>query len=185
MRLKQESVGSYYRLAPEKRLEIIYDNYEKFPRIITSFEKNLKLLIVSERAYIRNRQRGELGVRIQTSGNYSPTEANAITNMMIDEAIATGDFSDSMFKDFSIMQQVYDGYTEISVMKAEYEAFASIFETMEDEEKRIIIPYLNKTETRDDIATDLGVTTEAVNQRIKRIKKVLKCKMVPSMRVYD
>lgn len=60
-----------------------------------------------------------LGARIQTSGNYSPTEANAITSMMIDDAIASGDFSDSMFKDLTIMEEVYDGCTEISVMNDE------------------------------------------------------------------
>lgn len=91
MKLEQYSVGSYFREAPEKRLEIIYDNYDNFPNVIIGFEKNLKLLIVSEKAAIRNRMRDELGTRIQNSGNYSPTEANAITNMMIEQAIASGE----------------------------------------------------------------------------------------------
>ena len=55
MKLEQYSVGSYFREAPEKRLEIIYDNYDNFPNVIIGFEKNLKLLIVSEKAAIRNR----------------------------------------------------------------------------------------------------------------------------------
>ena len=184
MKLEQYSVGSYFREASEKRLEIIYDNYDNFPNVIIGFKKNLKLLIVSEKAAIRNRMRDELGTRIQNSGNYSPTEANAITNMMIEQAIASGDFSDSMFKDLTIMQEVYDGYTEISVMKAEYEAFVSAFDSMVEAEKAIMIPYLNRSQSRDDIANNLGVTTEAVNQRIKRIKRGLKKKVIRSMRVY-
>lgn len=55
MKLEQYSVGSYFREAPEKRLEIIYDNYDNFPNVIIGFDKNLKLLIVSEKAAIRNR----------------------------------------------------------------------------------------------------------------------------------
>ncbi len=87
MNLKPCTVGSYFRKDPSVRADIMFDNYENFPRIITCFEKNLKLMILSEKACIRNAHRGELGVRIQEGKLSSPTEKQAIESMMIDQAI--------------------------------------------------------------------------------------------------
>ena len=185
MQLEQCNIGSYFRKPPAKRLEILYDNYTVFPRLIECFEKNLKLLIVSEKAIIRNRQRDELGVRVKQSMISSPTEAAAIMDITIENAIETGDFSDSMFSDITVMNEIYDGYTEICVMKAEYEAFSSAFDSMDEEEKKILLPYISKKSSREDIADERGVTTDAVNQRIKRIKKNLKSKVIYSMREYS
>ena len=78
-----------------------------------------------------------------------------------------------------------ENYVIRYVMKAEYEAFSSAFDSMDEEEKKILLPYISKKSSREDIADERGVTTDAVNQRIKRIKKNLKSKVIYSMREYN
>ena len=175
MNLKEFTIGSYFRKEPSDRANIMFDNDENFPRIINCFEKNLKLMILSEKACIRNARRGELGVRIQEGPKAcSPTEKQAIESMMIDQAIASGDFSDSYFKDLKVMQDIYDGYTEISVMCAEYESFRAAIEAMPDCERKIILPILDGSKTRGELADEFGLTPEAINQKIKRGRKWIK-----------
>ena len=41
MKLNTSVVGSYFRKKPSARIEILYDNYESFPRLIVSAVKRL------------------------------------------------------------------------------------------------------------------------------------------------
>ncbi len=186
MHLKEFTVGSYFRREPAVRADIMFDNYESFPRIINCFEKNLKLMILSEKACIRNAHRGELGVRIQEgTKESSPTEKQAIESMMIDQALATGDFSDSYFKDLKVMQDIYDGYTEISVMCAEYESFKAAIDAMPDVDRKIILPILDGSKTRGELADELGLTQEAISQKVKRGRKWIKDNVAVYMADYS
>lgn len=185
MNLKTCTVGSYFRKDPSDRADIMFDNYENFPRIINCFAKNLKLMILSEKACIRNAHRGELGVRVQEGKLSSPTEKQAIESMMIDQAIASGDFSDSYFKDLKIMQDIYDGYTEISVMCAEYESFKAAIDAIPDCDKKIILPVLEGNKTRGEVADELGLTLDTVCQKIKRGRKWIKDNVVVYMADYN
>ena len=185
MTLKECTVGSYFKRKPSVRAEIIYDNYETFPRLITVFEKNLKLMIMSEKACVRNAHRGELGVRIQEGKVSDPTQKQAMENLMVDNAIANGDFSDSYFKDFTAMQEIYDGYTEITVMYAEYELFKATINALQDEDKKFIVSYMNRSKSRGELAEEYGVTVDAVNQKLKRSKKWIKDIVLKNMAEYS
>lgn len=186
MELRECTVGSYFRKKPSVRADIMFDNYENFPQIIKCFESNLRLMILSEKAGIRNARRGELGVRIQ-EGNWksSPTESQALINLTLDKAMETGDFSDDFFKDMKIMQDVYDGYTEIMVMNAEYESFKAALDAIPDYDKVVVKPFLNRSKTRGELADELGITLEAISQKIKRGKKWIRDNVVVYMANYD
>jgi len=81
---------SYRSNDAEGRLSIMLNNYAVFPKIIRKAEKKIQYKIKSEKEYLRSHARGELGVRVQTSGTSAPTFNEASTNIMIEDAFKTG-----------------------------------------------------------------------------------------------
>lgn len=75
---------SYRSNDAEGRLAIMLNNYAVFPKIICKAEKKIQYKIKSEKEYLRSHARGELGVRVQTSGTSDPTFNEASTNIMIE-----------------------------------------------------------------------------------------------------
>ena len=186
MKLNTSVVGSYFRKKPSTRIEILYDNYESFPRLIICCEKNLKLMIMTEKARIRSTHRGELGVRIQDGGKLSsPVEKEVVDNDMVDRAIANEDFSDLFFKDLSVMEEIYDGITEIGIMRTEYDSFSSIVDALSEPEKKFFIPYLMGEKGRGDLADEFGLPIDTVDSRLKRLKKRIKENMIGNMADYN
>lgn len=66
-------VDEYATANIKERIEIILDNYPNFLEIMDGFEESLKYLIINERKMAKRRSRGDLGVRVQTSGFSDPT----------------------------------------------------------------------------------------------------------------
>ena len=80
-----------YRVADsEERFSILMDNYAVFPKVIRKAQKKTEYKIKAEREYLRSHSRGELGVRVQTSKKSDTTVEEAIANVTLEEAFATG-----------------------------------------------------------------------------------------------
>ena len=77
-------IQAYRSSSAEKRVEIIIKNYPKFLGIIDGYTEGLKYMIESEKESNRHREKGELGVRVQTGGmKADPTESEAMDNLII------------------------------------------------------------------------------------------------------
>jgi hypothetical protein len=95
----ESNLLSSYRMAdPEGRLEIMLANYHVFPKMIRKMEKKTKYKIKAEKEYVRSHNRGELGVRVQTSNLSDITADEAIDNVMLEEALKTGDIAAGLLK---------------------------------------------------------------------------------------
>jgi len=93
-------VRRYAKSEPVERIDIICAHYENFTSIIDSFEVGVFHLIPCEKAYNRQKRKGDLGVRIQDGkGHSDPTAKQAVENVMIMEAIRGCDFSGDFLKD--------------------------------------------------------------------------------------
>ena len=70
------------------RVDIICKNYPIFLGIVDSSTDGLIYVIENEKAYNRSQSRGDLGVRVQTSGAHSDVTANmAISKVIFDVLI--------------------------------------------------------------------------------------------------
>ena len=93
MRDEANIVKQYEDADVSERIEILIRYYPNFTRLVEGYEQNLRLIIKEEKAYRHRQAKGELGIRVQTSGTSDLTAREAIDNVMIMEAIRSGDLS--------------------------------------------------------------------------------------------
>ena len=86
-------VKQYEEANVSGRIEILIKYYPNFIRLVEGYEQSLSFIIKEEKAYKHRQAKGELGVRVQTSGMSDPTAREAIDNIMIMDAIRAGDLS--------------------------------------------------------------------------------------------
>lgn len=101
---------NYKAANPEEGFEIMFAHYSFFPKVIRKLEKKTQFKIKAEREYLRSHNRGELGVRVQTSNISSPTEDEAIANIEIEEAFKTGEIDSSILKGIDNAAQYEDAF---------------------------------------------------------------------------
>ena len=56
-----------------KRIDIIFEHFDNFIRLIDMFEEGLRDTLKEEKLYNKRTERGEIGIRVQTSGCSDPT----------------------------------------------------------------------------------------------------------------
>ena len=84
----------YEKADSAKKVDIIIRYYPNFLGIVNSYTEGLLYMIENEKAYNRSKNRGDLGVRVQTSGKHSDITADtAISNIITRDAIIACDFS--------------------------------------------------------------------------------------------
>ena len=112
---------SYRSNDAEGRLSIMLNNYAVFPKIIRKAEKKIQYKIKSEKEYLRSHARGELGVRVQTSGTSDPTFNEASTNIMIEDAFKTGEVDKGLLKGIKDASVYEEDIRLVSVMRMDFE----------------------------------------------------------------
>ena len=118
---KQNIVGSYYRLAPGKRLDVIVLNFDNFPGIIKDYEQEMYEWIIDNRAKARQDALGDLGVRIQSGKNNVSVVENSVEEKMLVEAIIKNGRLDASCKDLYERDDIIRGLNEIKLMRHEYD----------------------------------------------------------------
>lgn len=84
----------YEKADSTKKVDIIIRYYLNFLGIVDSYTEGLRYMIENEKSYNRSKNRGDLGVRVQTSGKHSDITADtAISNVITKDAIIACDFS--------------------------------------------------------------------------------------------
>lgn len=79
---EKQLADEHARGEPKERFDLIYKNYEVFPKLVDCFETGLFNTILYEREYNRRaRNEADLGVRVQTSGK-SPLKMIRLTRSL-------------------------------------------------------------------------------------------------------
>ena len=156
------------------------NNYAVFPKIIRKAEKKIQYKIKSEKEYLRSHARGELGVRVQTSGTSDPTFNEASTNIMIEDAFNTGEVDKGLLKGIKDASVYEDDIRLVSVMRMDFELLEEIIEDLDESDSKIMKQYLLEGRLFKEIADDEGRTYEAIKKRMERIrteirKEILEC----------
>ena len=96
---KASMIEIYARADAAGRVDIICKNYSNFIGIVDGYTEGLCYIIENEKAYNRKQSRGDLGVRVQTSGMHSDITADtAINNVITKEAKIACDFSGDLLE---------------------------------------------------------------------------------------
>ncbi|WP_207637477.1 hypothetical protein [Butyrivibrio sp. XPD2002] len=66
-----------------KRIDIIFEHYDNFLELADMFEGRLFDDIKEEKGFNRREARGDLGIRVQTSGKSDPTCMEATGNLTL------------------------------------------------------------------------------------------------------
>ena len=136
-------------------------------------------MIENEKAYNRKQSRGDLGVRVQTSGMHSDITADtAINNVITKEAIIACDFSGDVLEGVDRGEEFQrDAYT-LRSMRADFELFNRQLCILSGNESRIFRGYLSGEKDIGDIAEEEGIQYESAAQRVRRIKLKVRGQMV-------
>lgn len=183
----QRIVGKYYKMPPQERINQLIDDYDCFPDMIDVYERDIYEWILGGISKARQDAIGDLGVRIQNGNNVaSPTASVAEIKQRTDAAMKMG-FLDASFKDLIDFDEINRGMREIALMKREFGRFSDRLKLIHKGNRTFFELYLkkHKNRTRDELATELEMTRDALDKRIYRLRKDLCSGFLETLNYYD
>ena len=157
-----------------ERIEIMIKYYPNFNRLVEGYEKSLGFIIKQEKEQKRRSARGELGVRVQTSGISDPTAREAIDNIMIAEAIREGELSGIIAElDEDVIRLHEREVRTIQNMKEDYSIFQDAFFYLDPDDADVLIKYLECGRHTEKLAYELDIRPDALKMQMCRAKKVI------------
>lgn len=172
-------IKNYAKADAAGKVDIICKNYPNFIGIVEGYTEGLCYMIENEKAYNRKQSRGDLGVRVQTSGMYSDITADtAISNVITKDAIIACDFSGDVLEGVDRVEEFQrDAYT-LRRMRTDFELFNSQLCILGKNESRIFRDYLSGEKDIGDIAEEEGIQYESAAQKVRRAKVKIKVQMI-------
>ena len=172
-------IKNYAKADAAGKVDIICKNYPNFIGIVEGYTEGLCYMIENEKAYNRKQSRGDLGVRVQTSGMYSDITADtAISNVITKDAIIACDFSGDVLEGVDRVEEFQrDAYT-LRRMRTDFELFNSQLCRLGKNESRIFRDYLSGEKDIGDIAEEEGIQYESAAQKVRRAKVKIKVQMI-------
>lgn len=175
IKVKNKDLMQEYRISDaEGRFNIMMDNYCIFPKIIRKMEKKTQYRIKCEKEYARSKHRGELGVRVQTSKLSDPTFEEAATNIMIEEALKTGEDEGGILNGIENAAEYEADIRMISIMRMDFELLAEIVEDMDTDDNNWLKDYLEGKKLLKEIATEQERTYDAMKKRVMKMKVLIR-----------
>ena len=176
---KASIIKNYAKADAAGKVDIICKNYPNFIGIVEGYTEGLCYMIENEKAYNRKQSRGDLGVRVQTSGMRSDITADtAISNVITKDAIIACDFSGDVLEGVDRVEEFQrDAYT-LRRMRTDFELFNSQLCILGKNESRIFRDYLSGEKDIGDIAEEEGILYESAVQKLRRAKTKIKVQMV-------
>jgi len=157
-----------------KRIEIIIDHYPMMEKMLDFCEQNLVYMVGQSLKMSRRKDCGELGVRVQRSGTGDPTMGEAITNMNIEEAIRSRDFSafsreldDDMF---GILERELNCIDDI---REDYKTFKDSFSFLGEDEALMLDTYLRKGRKVDKVSYEFDIKPGTFKVQMCRARSIV------------
>ncbi len=166
---KENILDEYDHSNVNKKINIILSNYPCFDEIMNGFEECLTIMIKYEIKGNKSSNTDELGIRIQSSGMSDTTAANALENIVIEDAIHKGTLND-LFKNYECSQELLHKIDVINSMREDYRVLLGLMKTMNVQKDSSFISYVNGNDIQK-ICDQTNKTYEGVRSSIKRSKK--------------
>ncbi len=155
----------------QKRIGIIFYNLDKFEGVMSNYRDELIEKTWEEIQYNQRGQKGDLGVRVQTSGLSDPTYKKAVTLIAVEEMVDSGIIPDHVL-------QFVDDQEETSYQVKNYNRMLKGYKYVEryvrkslgGKDRNLVTKYIGEDEDIIDIAGNMGVEAATVRQRLYRIR---------------
>ena len=179
MKAKASIITKYDEADSSGKVDLIIRHYPNFLGIVDGFKEGLCYVIENEKSYNRKASYGELGVRVQSSGQHSDITAyTAVENAITIEAIITCNFSDGILDDVDRGPEFQKEAFILQDMRKHYALFNKQLVILSNEENQIFLGYLSKEQNLGDLADEAGIQYESAGQKLRRIKKKIKIQMI-------
>ena len=179
MKAKASIITKYDEADSSGKVDLIIRHYPNFLGIVDGFTEGLCYVIENEKSYNRKASYGELGVRVQSSGQHSDITAyTAVENAITIEAIITCDFSDGILDDVDRGPEFKKEAFILRDMRKHYALFNKQLGILSNEENRFFLGYLSREQNLGDLADEAGIQYESAGQKLRRIKKKIKIQMI-------
>lgn len=164
-----------------KRIDIIFEHFDNFIRLIEMFEEGLRDTLKEEKLYNKRTERGEIGIRVQTSGCSDPTGNSAAGNIDLLNDMRIGSI-DSALKG---VDEDLDHRIEIEtlrIMRSDYFAIIKAIEHLRPRQRAELTDSLNGTRDISTIADDSNSGYEATKHRLNRNRRKVRKLAIVYMR---
>ena len=160
---------SYIEQGYVSRINMIFKNYNTFPRMIDSFEEELCDRITEEKAYNKRAAMGDLGVRVQTSGHSDPTLKQAINHLTTIEKIRKEDLHSGLLDGTDEVEKHIIEIKALNMMRFDYKSVVRALKAcLEDEEQEELTLVLKKKLNANMMSVQRGIELDSARKRIKR-----------------
>lgn len=115
---------------------------------------------------------------VQTSSISSPTEDEAIDNVMLEEAFKTGEVSNGQLKGVDNAEKYERQIRIISIMKMDYELLEEMVEDLEELDCQILKASLVKNMYIKEIAAETGMSYDFTKRRLKALREEISLEVI-------
>ena len=174
MAARADIITTYAEADNTGKVKILIKHYSSWDGILKISTKNMIQDIMDEIRSNRMSKYEDLGVRVQTSGCSSPTEAIGNSEMAIEKAVEDCDFSGGVFKDTDDEEGYKLRVRTIHRIREDLETFKEQILWLDTKERRILEDFLNEIKSIDDYAREWELEYITAYRRLERLKNVVR-----------
>lgn len=172
MAAEEKITTVYQRASVREKIEIILDHYPNFDKLIEGLQELLAVSIEIDRSMSRRRERGDLGVRVQTSRIADPTAEAAIGRITLIDAIDHGNL-DHELRNTECPEEYRQEAEIIALMKEDYRVVRACILVLPCDKAHILQDYYTyKSEARQISAEE--AFNASFYTKVYRIRKQIK-----------
>lgn len=181
MAARADIITTYAEADNTGKVKILVKHYSSWDGILKISTKNMIQDIMDEIRCNRMSRYGDLGVRVQTSGCSNPTEAIGNSEMAIEQAVESCDFSGGVFKDTDDEEGYKLRACTIKRIREDLETFKDQILWLDIKERRILEDFLNEIKSVDDFAEEWELQYITAYRRLERLKNIVRDKTIIRM----
>lgn len=173
----QNGFQEQYFLADSKgKIEIILANYISFQHQLSGIEDGIKLDIKVDQDFKFRQDKGDLGIRVQTSGKSDPTAREAIRNVELDRAFDENDIERELEK--TCTPDLFRNQLRmLSSMKDDYQVIKMVIATLSFKDCETLNAYFNYQKQHikfGTVAEEKEILVSSIYQKFWRVKSKVK-----------
>lgn len=173
----QNQFQKEYFLADSRgKIDIILSNYVTFQHQLSGIEKGIKLDIKVNQDFRFRKERGDLGVRVRTSGYSDPTAREAIRNVELDRAFDENDLEGELEK--TSEPDVFRGQIRmLHSMEEDFLIIQAVIEMLTLQDGNTLKDYFACQRNQiclQNVADDKDINVKTIYQKVWRVKSKIR-----------
>ena len=173
----QNQFQKEYFLADSRgKIDIILSNYVTFQHQLSGIEKGIKLDIKVDQDFRFRKERGDLGVRVRTSGYSDPIAREAIRNVELDRAFDENDLEGELEK--TSEPDVFRGQIRmLHSMEEDFLIIQAVIEMLTLQDGNTLKDYFACQRNQiclQNVADDKDINVKTIYQKVWRVKSKIR-----------